>query len=159
MARGGWAMLGVLLLAGCADAGSAAHNLVSAGVAATVGSAVGSPLVGVAAGVAAAAGLEEGVKYGERAIHDEMQTAVATTAGGLEVGRAAPWSITSLLPMSGRHGVVQVARSFGEAIPCKDVVFTVDPDEDFYVTTICRGRDGWRWAAAEPTVRRWGGLQ
>jgi hypothetical protein len=159
MARCGWPVLGVLFLAGCADAGSAGHNLVSAAVAAAVGLAVGSPAAGVVAGVAAAFALNEGVRYGDRAVRDEMQTAVATTAGRLEVGAAAPWSVTSLLPPTGRHGIVQVVRSLGEAIPCKEVVFTGDPDEDFFVTTICRGASGWRWAAAEPTVRRWGGLQ
>jgi hypothetical protein len=55
---------------------------------------------------------------------------------------------------------VQVARSFGAAIPCKDIVFTVEDDGDLYAATLCRNGAGpWRWATAEPTVRRWGTLQ
>jgi hypothetical protein len=53
-----------------------------------------------------------------------------------------------------------VARSFGAAIPCKDIVFTVEDDGDLYAATLCRNGAGpWRWATAEPTVRRWGTLQ
>jgi hypothetical protein len=64
-----------------------------------------------------------------------------------------------MLPLTGKSGMVQVARSFGEKIPCKDVVFTVGEEADFYVTTICQGKNGWRWAIAEPAVPRWGALQ
>jgi len=30
---------------------------------------------------------------------------------------------------------------------------------DFYVATVCRSNDTWKWASAEPAVPRWGGLQ
>lgn len=55
---------------------------------------------------------------------------------------------------------MQVVRGFGTAIPCKDIVFTVEDEPDFYIATVCRNRNGvWRWAVAEPTIRRWDGLQ
>ena len=58
----------------------------------------------------------------------------------LRVGQSARWNIDGWLPLTDRHGTVEVARSFGKAIPCKDVVFTVDDDDDFYVTTICANK-------------------
>lgn len=65
-----------------------------------------------------------------------------------------------MLPLTERHGMVEIARSFGKTIPCKDAVFTVDDDDNLYVTTICADKKGiWRWALAEPTVDRWGILQ
>ena len=45
-------------------------------------------------------------------------------------------------------------------IPCKNIVFTVEDQPDFYATTICQNAAGeWRWALAEPTVERWRGFQ
>ena len=147
-----------MALGGCAGAGLG--GVATAGVAAAVGSATGNPLIGLGAGLAAAYGVDQGVKYGERRIEENVQGAVASTAGPLEVGKAAPWRVSDDLPFTGRSGTVQVAREFGEAIPCKDVVFTVDEDPDLFVTTICRNRAGtWRWALGEPTTRRWGALQ
>jgi hypothetical protein len=100
------------------------------------------------------------VKYGERRIQGNVQNAIAEAAGPLEVGAAARWEVTEMLPLTDRSGTVEVARTFGQAIPCKDVVFTVAGEADLYATTLCRNGDGpWRWATAEPTVHRWGSLQ
>jgi hypothetical protein len=148
----------VLGLAACTSTGSAVDSAVSsastAGIAAGITSATGSALVGTAAGIGA------GIKYAERRIHRNAQDAVAIAAGPLGIGQSAHWNIDGWLPLTDRHGAVEVARSFGKAIPCKDVVFTVDEDDNFYVTTICADKQGtWRWALAEPTVDRWGALQ
>jgi hypothetical protein len=151
-------------LAACSNAGSAFDSAVSsastAGIAAGITSATGSALVGTAAGIGAGIGLDVGFKYAERRIHRNAQDAVAVAAGPLGVGQSAQWKVDGWLPLSDRHGTVEIARRFGKTIPCKDIVFTVDEDDDLYVTTICADKKGiWRWALAEPTVDRWGTLQ
>lgn len=155
-----WVVLAFLALGGCGDIGSATRSIVTAGVAATVGTATGSPLFGIIAGVAASLAVDEGGKYVERRVHENVQDAVAQAAGPLDNGESAIWSVDEALPLSRRFGTVQVVRGFGTAIPCKDIVFTVEDEPDFYIATVCRNRNGiWRWAVAEPTIRRWDGLQ
>lgn len=151
-------------LAACSSSGTAVDAAVSsastAGIASGVASATGSALVGAAAGVGAGIGIDMGIKYAERRIHRNAQDAVALAAGRLAIGQSARWNVDAWFPLSERHGTVEVARSFGKAIPCKDVVFTVDDDDNLYVTTVCADKRGqWRWALAEPTVDRWGALQ
>lgn len=154
------AAVGILGLAGCSNVGSAVTGVTTAGVAATVGSATGNPLLGLLAGAGASYGIDQGVKYAERRITDNVHHAVARAAGPLDVGQSAPWRVEEKLPLSGKSGTVQVARTFGAAIPCKDVVFTLDDEPDLTVTTVCRAKDGqWQWALAEPATRRWGSLQ
>jgi hypothetical protein len=59
-----------------------------------------------------------------------------------------------------RRRLLLSSLPFGEAIPCKDAVFTVGDKPELFVATICRDKsDRWRWAIAEPTVQRWGALQ
>jgi hypothetical protein len=153
-------VLVVLPLAGCAAIGPAVTSLTTAGVAGTVGSTTGSAAAGIAAGFAVSYGIDQGVKYAEREIQDNVQTAVATTSGPLEIGQSASWQVPEKLPFSGRSGTVEVAREFGAAIPCKDVVFTVEGDHGVYTTTVCRNDEGnWMWAESEPSIHRWGYLQ
>jgi hypothetical protein len=154
----------VLGLAACSGTAPGVNSAISsagtAGIASGITSATGSALVGTAAGIGAGIGLDAGIKYAERRIQRNTQDAVAIAAGPLAVGQSAQWNVDAWLPLSDRHGTVEIARSFGKAIPCKDVVFTVDDDDNFYVTTICADKKGtWRWALAEPTVDRWGLLQ
>jgi len=153
-------LLVILPLVGCAAARPAITGLATAGVAGSVGSATGSALAGVAAGVAVAYGVDQGVKYAERSVQDNVQSAIAKTAGPLDIGQSAPWRVPEKLPFSGRSGIAEVARAFGSAIPCKDVIFTVEGDHGVYTTTVCRNDEGaWTWAAAEPSIHRWGYLQ
>lgn len=155
-----WIVVGVLALGGCSDIGSATRSVVTAGVAAAVGTATGSPLLGIVAGVGASLGVDQGGKYVTRRIHENVQDAVARAAGPLDIGEAATWRIDEVVPLTGRSGTVQVARGFGAAIACKDIVFTVEDEPELYVATVCRDRNGiWRWATSEPTIRRWDGLQ
>jgi|SRR5690242_1933541 hypothetical protein len=151
-------------LTACTSTGSGINSALSAastaGIASGVTSATGSALVGTAAGIGAGIGLDAAFKYAERRIHRNAQDAVASAAGALDVGQSARWNVDAWLPLTDRHGTVEIARRFGQAIPCKDIVFTVDEDDNFYVTTICADKKGnWRWALAEPTVDRWGLLQ
>ena len=155
-------VLGVLPLVGCAAAGPAVTTLATAGVAGAVGSATGSALLGAAVGFGVSYGVDQGVKYVERRIEGNVQIAIAETAGPLAIGQSAPWNAPETLPLSGKSGTVEVARSFGEAIPCKDIVFTDADDSDHHVftSTICRNDRGvWVWALAEPSIHRWGYLQ
>jgi hypothetical protein len=135
------------------------HDAGTAAVAAAIGSA-GGPVVGLVAGVVAAFAVDEGVKYGERQIEQNVQNAVARTAGPLEVGKSADWRVVEDLPLTSRYGTVEVARRFGDKIACKDVVFTVGDQKEFFTTTVCQDKEGiWRWASAEPNTHRWGALQ
>jgi hypothetical protein len=152
-------LLVALPLAGCA-VGPAVTSLVTAGVAGSVGSATGSAVAGIAAGLAVSVGVEQGVDYAERRIQDNVQRAVATAAGSLDVGQSAPWQVTVKIPFSDQSGKVEVARAFGSEIPCKDVIFTVEGDHGVYTTTVCRNDEGnSMWALGEPSVHRWGFLQ
>jgi hypothetical protein len=154
------AVLVALPLLGCAAVGPAVTSLTTAGVAGSVGAATGSAVAGIAAGVAVSYGIDQGVKYAEREIQNNVQSAIATTSGPLDVGQSAPWQVPQKLPFGGRSGTVEVARSFGDAIPCKDVVFTVEGDHGVYTTTVCRNDEGnWMWAEGEPSIHRWGYLQ
>ena len=157
-------LLAALAVSGCSSTGTAVGSAISAastaGVASGVTHATGSAIVGTAAGIGAGIGLDAGIKFVERRIHRNAQDAVARAAGPLAVGQSARWNIDQWLPLTDRHGTVEVARRFGSAIPCKDVVFTVDGDDNLYVTTVCADKRGiWRWALAEPTTDRWGSLQ
>lgn len=159
-ARNVIALAGLLVVTGCAEAGSAVNSVTTAGFAAAVGSVTGSPILGLVAGIAASFGVDQGVKYAERRLQGNVQTAIARAAGPLDVGQAASWEVAEKVPLTDRAGTVEVARVFGEAIPCKDVVFIVGDGPELYVTTICQAKDGaWQWALAEPTVTRWGDLQ
>ena len=159
-AKGWVALLSFLGLGGCAGGGTLVNNVATAGVAAGIASATGSPIAGAIVGVAVSFGVDQGVKYGERRIQENVQNAIARAAAPLDVGQSAAWQVTEDLPLWDREGTVEVARSFGEAIPCKDTVFTVGDAPAIYITTICQAKDGiWRWALAEPTVHRWGSLQ
>ncbi|HEX3970700.1 MAG TPA: hypothetical protein VHX19_05230 [Stellaceae bacterium] len=164
-ARHAAALVAMMLgLTGCGSSGAAVDSAVgsasTAGIAAGITRATGSALVGTAAGIGAGIGIDVGIKYAEREIHRNAQDALAVAAGPLGVGQSARWNIDGWLPLTDRHGTVEVARSFGKAIPCKDVVFTVDDDSNLYITTVCADKQGnWRWALAEPAVDRWGALQ
>ncbi len=138
-------------IAGAGIAGSVTRN-------ATVGA-------GIGLGVAALA--DTGLKYVERRVHRAEQDSIASTAGPLEVGAVAPWHIAHDIPIEDdEHGDVTVARALGsDTFACKEIVFSVDtvqksqPVRAFYTATICRDGQSWKWATAEPSTDRWGGLQ
>lgn len=126
-----------------------------------------SAAAGAAIGLGVRTLAREGLRYAERRAHRETQDAVAAAAGPLEPGVVAPWAVRHRVPIEDdEQGQLVVSRAFGtEAFRCKEVVFSVEtedrgvPRRAFYTTTICRDADAWRWAAAEPTTERWGGLQ
>lgn len=120
---------------------------------------------GIGLGVLAAA--QAGVKYVERNYHDLQQDRIAAVAGQLPIGKVAAWESKNTIELEpDARGKVTVNRviSFG-AMDCKEIVFSVEEVREeklhssFFVATICRDADKWKWATAEPATARWGSLQ
>lgn len=151
---------GSLLTQGSADAAGVASAGIAGAVSkdATVGAAIGL-------GVASLAGT--GVQYAERRVHRTEQDSIAQAAGALAEGTVGDWRVVHSVPIEeNEHGQLIVTRSFGGAnFMCREIVFSVDtgsatePDPAFYTATVCRDRDRWKWATAEPATERWGALQ
>lgn len=153
-----------LLTEGTADLAGVA----GAGIAGAVtSSAVGGAAIGL--GIRSLA--REGLRYTERRVHRAAQDAVATAAGPLAPGTVAPWAVRHSLPLEAdAAGEVTVSRVLeAGSFRCKEIVFSVDtrdrggPRRAFYTATVCQDAPEtggvWRWASAEPSVDRWGGLQ
>jgi hypothetical protein len=158
------ALLAVVLLSGCGsvltEGASDVAGIVGAGAAASV---TKNAAIAAAIGLGTQSVALEGVHYLERRVHRAEQDAIAAAAGPLAPGDVAPWSIRHNLPIEdNEHGHLVVSRVLGGGpILCKEIVFSVDTKkrQDFYVATVCRSNDAWKWASAEPAVPRWGGLQ
>jgi uncharacterized protein YceK len=158
------ALLAVLMLSGCGavltEGASDAAGVVGASAAASV---TKNAAVAAAIGLGTQSVALEGVHYMERRVHGAEQDAIAAAAGPLELNAVAPWSIRHTLPIEdNEHGHLVVSRVLGNGnMLCKEIVFSVDTKKrrDFYVATVCRSNDTWKWASAEPAVPRWGGLQ
>jgi hypothetical protein len=109
------------------------------------------------------------VQYSQRVVHRNTQDSIAKVAGALDVGGVAPWSITHSFPIEDdEHGRVTVSRTISTgALDCKEIVFSVDHEaakdkaasSAFYVASVCRDGETWKWASAEPATDRWGALQ
>jgi hypothetical protein len=120
-------------------------------------------------GLGAVAAARAGVQYSERVVHRNTQNSIAQVAGPLDVGAVAPWSITHPFPIEDdEHGRVTVSRAISTgALDCKEIVFSVDQtatknvpaSSAFFVASICRDGNNWKWASAEPATERWGALQ
>ena len=120
-------------------------------------------------GLGAVAAARAGVQYSERVVHRNTQNSIAQVAGPLEVGAVAPWSVTHSFPIEDdEHGRVTVSRAISTgALDCKEIVFSVDQSATknvpassaFFVASVCRDGNNWRWASAEPATERWGALQ
>jgi hypothetical protein len=166
--------LALMLLAGAAPLGGCSSLLTEGGAdaagiagAGIAGSVSKNAVVGAGIGLGVASLANVGVQYAERRVHRAEQDAIATAAGGLEVGAVGPWHVVHSLPIEAdKHGAVTVSRTLGGPdFACKEIVFSVDtgkaaaPARAFYTATICRDGDRWKWATAEPATARWGSLQ
>lgn len=164
--------LGALLSASIALTGCS--SLVSEGSAdaAGVGGAALASTVTHNAAVAAGIGLgvqsvaRAGVQYAERRVHNEEQDEIARVAGGLGDGAVGHWqSVHSVRLEPNEQGEVTITRVIDRApLYCKEIVFSVDPGKankvrGFYVATVCKDDQTWKWASAEPATERWGALQ
>lgn len=129
-----------------------------------------NPNVATGIGLGVQAGAKAALAYAQRKTRGEEQDAIAKTAGPLDVGAVAHWNVKHQLPIeSDAQGQVTVSRLIGGVgLACKEVVFSIDtpaekagddPVREFYITTVCRDGEQWRWASAEPATARWGSLQ
>ncbi|NMM01241.1 hypothetical protein HHL24_25280 [Paraburkholderia sp. RP-4-7] len=157
-------------LSGCSslysEGATAGAGIAGAALAAKVTS---NAAVATGIGLGAVAAARAGVQYSERVVHTNTQDGIAKIAGPLEVGAIAPWSVTHSMPIEDdEHGRVTVSRTISAgALDCKEIVFSVDQtatknvpaSSAFYVASICRDGDNWKWASAEPATERWGALQ
>ncbi|MCY0388741.1 hypothetical protein OVY01_16320 [Robbsia sp. Bb-Pol-6] len=118
-------------------------------------------------GLGVLAGAQAGAKYVEKGQHQDQQDAIAEVAGPLSVGQVGNWRSHHLVKLEpDEHGRVTVNRVISAiGLDCKELVFSVDrmhkdtPVSNFYVATICRDGEHWKWASAEPATERWGSLQ
>jgi len=178
-ARRGWGNATVLValslafasaLSGCSsfytEGATAGAGIAGAALAAKVTS---NAAVATGIGLGAVVAARAGVQYSERVVHRNTQDGIAKIAGPLEVGAIAPWSVTHSMPIEDdEHGRVTVSRTISAgALDCKEIVFSVDhiatknvpASSAFYVASICRDGENWKWASAEPATERWGALQ
>jgi hypothetical protein len=156
----GLAACGPLLSATTADVA----GIASAGV---TGAVTQDAAVATGIGLGIAAGANAGLQYAERRVHRVEQDRVAEAAGSLAPGVVGTWSVGNRAPIeAAEHGEIVVTRTLGgPGLDCKEVVFSVDTEEQgrprraFYTADICRDGETWKWASAEPATERWGALQ
>ena len=149
------------VLAGCSSIGGVTGAV--AGIAS--GSATANPAVGVAVGITVKAGVDFTINAVLRRWSHEEQMRIASLVGALDVGEKLPWEIRHEVPYDNKHGQVTVVRAFTTPLAdCKEALFSVESSDakvvaPHFVTTVCAGANGWKWALAEPAVGRWGALQ
>jgi hypothetical protein len=137
--------------------------------AAIAGSITNNAAVATGIGLGAVAAARAGVQYTQRVAHTNTQDQIASAAGPLAVGAVAPWKAVHSVPIEeDEKGRVTVSRTISSGVlECKEIVFSVDrdatkdraADSAFYVASVCRDGDKWKWASAEPATPRWGSLQ
>jgi hypothetical protein len=157
-------------LTGCtsvySEGATTAAGIAGAGLASTV---THNAAVASGIGLGALAAANAGVQYSERVMHTYSQDQIAAAAGPLAVGAVAPWFTKHTVPIEpDEKGRVTVSRTISTGtLDCKEIVFSVDTDatkdkpanSSFYVASVCRDGNQWKWASAEPATPRWGALQ
>jgi hypothetical protein len=164
--------LGLMLAAGLAASCVAVSGCSSigavAGAAAGVSTGIVSsnPAIGIGVGIAVQAATDEAVRRVMKSLHGDQQMAIAATAGALPVGETKSWQVKHTLPVENGHGDVRVLRQIDSALAtCREFAFSVvdgdkpDAHADWFLASVCKDQGGWKWAAAEPAVERWGNLQ
>ena len=157
-----------IAVAGCGSVvNTGAGELAGIAGAAVAGAVTSNPGVAAGIGLGAQAGARAGVQHWQREVHRASQERIAQAAGPLKVGQVATWQTEHRAPLErGEQGRVTVSRVVSvTALECKEIVFSVDSEHEgaprsaFYVAMVCRDGTRWRWASAEPSTQRWGGLQ
>ncbi|GAC1339489.1 MAG: lipoprotein [Acetobacteraceae bacterium] len=151
----------VLVVAVAVGGCSIVPDVVGVVAAASSGSATGNPAVGIAVGIGVRAGVDELRKYVVRRRQAGEQDAIAEAAGSAPLGQARRWEIRHTIPLGNEHGELEAVREYRTKLAtCRDIVFSVvDETRELFATSLCQRAEGWRWAAAEPAVDRWGFLQ
>lgn len=142
-------------------------DLAGVGGAALASSVTDNAAVATGIGLGVRSAALAGLQYMQRKIHGEQQDMIARIAGNLAPGAVATWQISHRIPIEdNERGRVTVSRIISaQQLFCKEIVFSVDtlidqrPHSAFYVATICRDAQRWKWASAEPATERWGALQ
>jgi hypothetical protein len=149
-------------MSGCASIGAVAGA--AAGI--STGAVTSNPAIGVGVGIAVQAATDEAVKRVMKSFHDDQQMTISATAGELPVGETKPWWVKHVLPIENGHGEVRVLRKFASALAtCREFAFSVIEGEKpgapatWFLASICKDQNAWKWASAEPAVGRWGTLQ
>lgn len=151
-----WPVLLLLpVLSGCAVVADVA-GLAAGGAA---GGLTANPVIGYAVGISVRAGVDELQKYVTRKRHQGEQDAIAAAAGTTPLGQSTAWEIRHTIPVGNTRGTLTPVRDIVTPLAtCREVIFHVD-DDGLFTTSVCHQADGWKWAAAEPSVDRWGFLQ
>ncbi|TKC83203.1 hypothetical protein FAZ69_25620 [Trinickia terrae] len=163
-------LTGASILSGCnslySQGATAGAGIAGAAVASKV---TNNAAVATGIGLGAVAGAKAGVQYTQRVAHAFAQDQIAQAAGPLDVGGIASWSVSHTVPIEDdERGRVTVSRTISSGpLDCKEIVFSVDTpatkdqaaQSNFYVASICRDGNAWKWASAEPATGRWGALQ
>ncbi|CAN5903703.1 lipoprotein [soil metagenome] len=163
LAAAGMAWSLALCLAGCGSIGAITGAV--AGV--TAGSASTNPAVGIGVGIAVQAATDAAIQTVFRNMQGAEQDRIATLAGTMAIGETRAWDIHHALPFSDERGELQVLGAIDNALAsCREVMFSVvdgkpdAPSHRRFIAQMCRQSDGeWKWAVAEPAVKRWGNLQ
>lgn len=153
-------VLGLIGLVGCTMSSIGSGVGAVAGVASSAATA--NPAVGYAIAVSTQAVIDASIKHVLREWKNEQQNLMAKVAGDLALGQTKAWEMRRSIPYGNERGSIQVVRDIvNPLVACREVLFTVDSDEarEPYLATICRHKDAWRWASAEPATQRWGALQ
>ncbi|WP_434643697.1 hypothetical protein [Achromobacter piechaudii] len=150
------------VLSGCQS--SSIGGATGAVVGTVSGAATANPVAGYAIGVTVQAAVDATVKYVLREWKNDQQNVMANAAGELSIGQIRHWQIRHTLPVGNESGGIQVVRDIDTPLArCREVLFTVEQEDapaPAYTSQICRQPGGqWKWAAAEPAVARWNGLQ
>lgn len=154
-------VVATVALVGCSSVGGITGAV--AGVAS--GSATGNPAVGIAVGITVKAGVDFTINTVLRSWQHDEQMRIASLIGTMNVGDRMPWEIRHQVPYDNKQGKVTVVRAFTTPLAeCKEALFSVEGSDPavvapHFVTTVCAGANGWKWAQAEPAVMRWGALQ
>ncbi len=160
--------LGVLALAAALGLAGCQSSSIGSATGAVVGTASGAvtanPVAGYAIGVTVQAAVDASVKYVLRDWKNDQQNVMANAAGQLAPGQVRQWQIRHWLPVGNEQGGIQVLREIDTPLArCREVLFTITADKaptEAYISQICLQQSGqWKWAAAEPAVTRWNGLQ
>lgn len=150
-----WFIILLPLLGGCSAAGSIV-GLAAGGVA---GGVTANPVVGYAVGIGVKVGVDELSLYVSRVRHRGEQDAIAEAAGTTPLDQSQAWQIRHTIPVGNTNGTLVPVRDIVTPLAtCREVVFRVDGG-GLFTTDVCKQASGWKWAAAEPAVDRWGYLQ
>lgn len=147
-------MLLLPLLGGC----TIVSDIAGFAAGGAAGSATANPVIGYAVGIGVRVGVDELRRYVVRSRQRGEQDAIAEAAGAAPLGANRPWEIRHTIPIGNQKGTLTVVREIQNSIAsCREVLFSTE--DGFFTTPICRQGSGWKWAAAEPSVERWGSLQ